>query len=105
MSLKLIPVETLRNENGNGKERSASSHKQKSFNPGSRIKKEGNGKTGPLKNICLRLVHFINRGGKFTYQQIDDLILGMQSSILNLQKKKQEVMRNKTGKVPKKKIR
>ncbi|MBI5413492.1 hypothetical protein HZA42_04060 [Candidatus Peregrinibacteria bacterium] len=89
MSLKLIPVEKPANvPSGPGK-------KQKSFNPGNKIKKNDDGKDHSLKGICLRLIHFINRGSKFTYEQIDDIIISMQHSILRLQKKKQELLRNK----------
>lgn len=89
MSLKLIPVEKPANmPGGPGK-------KQKSFNPGNKIKKNGQGKDHSLKGICLRLVHFINRGSKFTYEQIDDIIISMQQSILRLQKKKQEILKNR----------
>lgn len=95
MSLKLIPVEKCAN--------GAGGQKQKHFNPGNKIKKTG-GKNTPLKDICLRLVHFINRGGKFTFEQIDELIISMQHSILNLQKKKQDILKNKNG-FQKKKIR
>lgn len=94
MSLKLIPTEEA-GKNGflqNGKTK-------KHFNPGNKIKKSNSGKNdardGTLKNICLKLVHFINRGSKFTYQQIDELIMNMQKSVLALQKKKQEAMRRK----------
>lgn len=94
MTLKLIPTEEA-GKNGfsqNGKNK-------KHFNPGNKLKRAGNGKNaahdGTLKNICLKLVHFINRGSKFTYQQIDELIMNMQRSVLALQKKKQEVMRKK----------
>jgi len=72
--------------------------KQKYFNPGQKIKKEN-----PLKGICLRLVHFINRGTKFSYEQIDDLIMSLQHVILNLQRTKQEILRNKAVKLNRKK--
>ncbi len=89
MTLKLIPVEeTDKNSNGN-------KQKQKHFNPGQKIKDHSPNKEGSLKHICLKLVHFINRGGRFTYQQIDELIMGMQKSILTLQKKKQETLKRK----------
>lgn len=94
MSLKLIPVE--HSGNGRGK-------KQKHFNPGGKIKENGH-KENSLKSICLRLVHFINRGSKFTYQQIDELIMALQRSILNLQKKKQEILKNRIVRFQKKKI-
>ena len=93
MSLKLIPVESDA-QDGRGK-------KQKHFNPGNQIKKNGgrqNGgwrKGGALKHICLRLVRFINRGSRFTYEQIDDLIMALHHSILSLQKQKQEMLRKK----------
>lgn len=85
MTLKLIPVEPT--SNGHGK-------KQKHFNPGGKIKGNGH-KDGSLKNICLRLVHFINRGSRFTYEQIDELIMALQRSILRLQKKKQEILKKR----------
>ena len=100
MTLKLIPTESA-GKNGffqNGK-------KQKHFNPGNKLKNNGGGKNGgngtdgnsdsSLKNICLKLVHFINRGSRFTYEQIDEVIIHMQRSILALQKKKQEVLKRK----------
>lgn len=87
MTLKLIPVEHGCKDAG-----PQACGKQKSFNPGGRISKKN--KDNSLKNICMRLVHFINRGSKFTYQQVDDLIINLQHSVLNLQKKKQEIMRN-----------
>lgn len=96
MSLKLIPTEEA-GKNGfsqNGK-------KQKHFNPGNKLKRNGaNGSANgahdsSLKNICLKLVHFINRGSRFTYEQIDELIINMQRSVLALQKKKQEAMKKK----------
>ena len=88
MTLKLIPMEESTGEQINhGK-------KQKTFNPGNKIKNNGH-REGGLKNICLRLVHFINRGGRFTYEQIDELIMSMQQSILSLQKKKQEILKKK----------
>ena len=77
--------------------------KQKGFNPGNKIKKaEG---SNPLKVICLRLVHFINRGSKFTYDQIDEIIGALQHSILSLQKKKQEMLKEKNGDMRKKRFK
>lgn len=87
MSLKLIPVEIGGTERNRGK-------KQKIFNPGYRIKRKNS--SGGLKNICLRLIHFINRGSRFTYQQIDELIMSLQKSILSLQKKKQQILQKKS---------
>ncbi|MBI2638690.1 hypothetical protein HYW83_03815 [Candidatus Peregrinibacteria bacterium] len=92
MTLKLIPVEHSGTNIGNHNGR-----KQKSFNPADRMRKNSKGDSGGLKNICLRLVRFINRGSKFTYEQIDELIMALQRSILSLQKKKQEIMRRKKG--------
>lgn len=89
MTLKLIPHE-LPEKNGNGNHPGG-----KHWNPGNKIKKNNN---GVLKNICLRLIHFINRGSRFTYQQIDELILVLHQSILGLQKKKQELLQNKRQK-------
>lgn len=84
MTLKLIPVE-----------RSPQTSKdKKNFNPGVFLNKKKN-KNGQLKNMCFKLIHFINRGGKFTYQQIDELIINMHHGILNLQQKKQEILKNK----------
>lgn len=94
MSLKLIPVEP--GSAGRGK-------KQKHFNPGGKIKGNGHKETS-LKNICLRLVRFINRGSRFTYEQIDELIMSLQQSILRLQKKKQEILKNRAIRFQKKRI-
>ena len=92
MTLKLIPIE---HSGGNGK--NPNGKKTKHFNPGNQIHKHTKNGGGSLKNICLRLVHFINRGSKFTYEQIDELIMALQRSILSLQKKKQEMMKRKKG--------
>lgn len=89
MALKQVPMET----NGNGQH--FQGKKQKHFNPGNKIKKKSDGATGTLKNICLKLIHFINRGSRFTYEQIDELIMAMQRTILNLQKRKQEIIKRK----------
>lgn len=83
MTLKLIPVES-RNENRK---------KQKHFNPGNKMKKKMPQEMGILKNICLRLVHFVNRGGKYTYNQIDELIMSLQRTILSLQRQKHEILK------------
>lgn len=90
MTLKLIPTEELGNSHAGAKPK-----KQKTFNPGAQLNKEGKTKHGVLKTICLRLVHFINRGSHFTYQQIDDLIVTLHQSIVELQKKKREILDKK----------
>lgn len=89
MSLKLIPVEPCRGP---------SAKQRGGFNPGAAIKKRPAEKNKSLRGICLRLVHYINKGEKYTLEQIDELIINMQRSILNLQKKKQEVIRRRTKK-------
>ena len=97
MSLKLIPVEHF--AEGSGNNGGSTSKKQKQFNPGNQIKKNVEHKGGsPLKLICLRLVHFINRGSKFTYEQIDELIVALHHGILSLRKQKQEMLRKKRNK-------
>lgn len=78
-----------------------SNKKQKHFNPGDKLKRKKN-ENGGLKEVCLKLVHFINRGGSFTYQQIDELIMSMQHSVLNLQKKKREIIEKKRQKAKEK---
>ena len=83
MSLKPIPVEST----------PPSGQKQKHFNPGSTLKKHR--ADGTLKHLCLRLIHFVNRGSRFTFEQIDELIMSLERSILSLRKKKQEMMRKK----------
>lgn len=93
MSLKLIPNESVPAE---GKKQN------KTFNPGGGMKKsaansKGTPSDGPsLKELCLRLVHFVNRGGRYTFEQVDDIIVSLQHGILKLQKKKQDILRNKT---------
>lgn len=99
MGLKLIPVENGQYAASDGKH-VLSGKRCKSFNPGNKIKKHC--KQNPLKGICMRLVHFINRGSKFTYQQVDDLIMTLQHSVLNLQKKKHEMMRDQSARLKKK---
>lgn len=82
MSLKPIPLEPTARREG-----------KKSFNPGNRIKKDPSDFS--LKTLCLRLIRFINRGSRFTYQQIDEIIMGLEAGILKLRKKKQEMMKKK----------
>ncbi|MEK7523735.1 MAG: hypothetical protein AAB588_01765 [Patescibacteria group bacterium] len=89
MSLKPIPVEPHSPASPNQRK------KQKYFNPGHKIKNNGEQKEGSLKGICLRLIHFVNRGSRFTYEQIDELIMSMQKSILNLQKLRQKTLKKK----------
>lgn len=87
MSLKLIPTENPAK---------AEIGKSKNFNPG-KIKKilDAKEKDFSLKTMCISLVHYINRGGKFTCEQIDEIIIGLHRSILKLQKKKQEILKKK----------
>lgn len=94
MTLKLIPV-----EHGPKDESPAAGLRdkknKKNFNPGSKLKVQSANSEDGLKSLCLRLVHFINRGSRFTYEQVDELITGMHHSILKLQKKKQEILKQK----------
>lgn len=93
MTLKPIPVEPHSTASSSVGQRK----KQKYFNPGHKIKNSAEQKEGShsLKGICLRLIHFVNRGSRFTYEQIDELIMSMQKSILNLQKLRQETLKKK----------
>lgn len=108
MSLKLIPVEKQTEE-------PSDVAKQKGFNPlQKRLHNEAKKtsklqevtlqqqKDSGLKNVCMRLVHYINRGSRFTYEQVDELIVSLHRGILGLQKKKQEIIQ-KNGKKNKKK--
>lgn len=97
MTLKLIPVERG-SSNGSGAAfcpNNKQGKRQKYFNPGHQLSKKNCEKEASLKNICFRIVHFINRGSKFTYQQIDDLIMAMEHTVLGLQKKKREIIEKK----------
>lgn len=85
MSLKLIPNESLPVER--------KKHTM-AFNPGNAIKKEG-GDSFSFKELCLRLIHFVNRGSKYSLQQVDDIIVSLQHGVLKLQKKKQEILHQK----------
>lgn len=89
MTLRAIPTEEGAEE--------PQDKKQKKFNPAGNLKnlKKEQPHDGSLKTICMRIVHFINRGSKHTYEQLDELIMTMQRSILSLQKKKQEILRQK----------
>ncbi|MEK9133082.1 MAG: hypothetical protein AAB606_05250 [Patescibacteria group bacterium] len=96
--MKLIPFETF------GASKISNGKKQKHFNPWNKVKKSNGsqpGHFGSLKGICLQIVHFINRGKRFTYEQIDDLIVALQHSILSLQRKKQEMLNDKNFKLRK----
>lgn len=83
MTLRPIPVEqTPKKKNA-----------ERLFNPGNKIKK--NHADFSLKHLCLSLVHFINRGSRFTYSQVDELIGGLYRLILHLQRKKQDILKKK----------
>lgn len=88
MTLRPIPVEN------NGPH----TKNKKQFNPGQQIKKRNGAHHLSLKTICLRLVAFINRGSRFTFQQIDEIIMTLHHAILSLQKRKQEMVKKKNSK-------
>jgi len=90
MSLKPIPVEQPAK---NTKKQDGKKHTQ-SFNPYMKKKKDEHS----LKNITLGLVRYINRGSKYTTNQIDEIIIGMQRSILRLQQDKQDSMKKNIDK-------
>lgn len=90
MSLKLIPHESVPVEANEGKKQ------KKTFNPSGAMRAPTDGPS--LKELCLRLVHFVNRGGKYTFEQVDDIIVSLQHGILNLQKRKQEILHKKIRK-------
>jgi hypothetical protein len=56
-----------------------------------------------VRKICIRFIGFVNRGKKFTFEQIDDLILGLQRVILHLQKQKHTLLREEKHKLYNKK--
>lgn len=84
MSLKEIPVENP-----------SRSGQMEHFNPGSRLKKKNKKESGSLKELCLKLIGYINRGRRYTYDQIDELVMGMHRSILDLQKKKHQILKKR----------
>ena len=93
MTLKLIPFELFSNSS---EKKAKGDPRFKSFNPGNKIKKNKiSDLQSGFKNICLKLIHYINRGSHFTYEQIDDLIMHLHRGILVLQKKKQELLKSK----------
>ena len=87
MTLKQIPIEE-KPENASKKQKQF-----KQFNPGNRIKKQPGRHS--LKDVCLGLVRFINRGSRYTYEQVDEIITGLQRSIFSLQQKKQEILKKR----------
>lgn len=90
MYLKIIPTEELDEKCASDPRKKTN---KKSFNPSRKIEQE-DGDAG-LRSMCLRLVHFINRGSRYTYEQVDEIIIGLHQSILKLQKKKQNILKNK----------
>ncbi|MBP9717690.1 hypothetical protein KBD59_00115 [Candidatus Gracilibacteria bacterium] len=91
MSLKQIPNE------GERKDNRAEQKSAKHFNPGNQIKQVPNGAFS-LKSICLELVHYINRGSKYSYEQVDELIHRLQRGVIGLQKTKHEMLLQKKDK-------
>lgn len=105
-NLKEIPFELPSPTPGQDPLRARSDRdKGKQFNPGAQIKqaKKTSHDTSRLKELCLRIARFVNRGGKFSYEQVDDLITGMQSGILSLQRKKQQILVHRAQRTTKKK--
>lgn len=93
MSLKQIPFEEEAKNAGHKKSGHAGHGKRhRHFNPGSGMHKAAAHDSPSLKSICLKLVHFINRGSKFSYEQLDELIVYLHHSIIKLQKKKHELL-------------
>lgn len=99
MSLKQIP-----NEGIFGIDHAHGGKTCKHFNPGNKIKKQEKVENGAfsLKTICMELVHYINRGSKYTSQQVDELIHRMQRGVVGLQKTKHEMLEKKQQNVRKK---
>lgn len=97
MTLKLIPVEPTSETRAFNNDAQPKGKLQRGNNAPKKNKNSGKS----LKNICFKIVHFINRGSKFTYEQMDELILSMQRSIVNLQKKKREIIEQKHRKTKK----
>lgn len=95
MSLRLIPTEEPATSAHNAVAKNKS---KKNFNPGSKLTKETASHDVGLKAICLRLVHFVNRGSRYSYEQVDEIIGGLHQSILGLQKKKLELLKKRTSK-------
>lgn len=54
-----------------------------------------------LKLICVNFANFVNKETKSTIQQIDDMIMGLQKSVLRLQKKKYELLKKEHSKMNK----
>jgi hypothetical protein len=91
MTLKLIPVERSSETSAfNNDVQPKSKRQSKNY-----AQKKNRNSNKSSKNICFRIVDFINRGSKFTCEQMDELILNMQRSIVNLQKKKREIIEEK----------
>lgn len=90
MSLKQIPIENGEGTHLRGK---------KQFNPGGRIKKGSTYNSGiSLKEVCMHLVNFINRGNQYTVEHVEKIITQLQRSVLVLQKKKTDIAKVKHSK-------
>lgn len=101
MTLKQIPIEDPEGQ------RAKKTRGAKHFNPGQRIsptaEKSVNQSNGvSLKEVCVHLVHFINRGSRYSVEQLEKIISDLQRSVLTLQKKKTEMVRTKHNKGKKK---
>ncbi|PIQ78493.1 hypothetical protein COV82_00890 [Candidatus Peregrinibacteria bacterium CG11_big_fil_rev_8_21_14_0_20_46_8] len=91
MTLKPIPHESLAKSE---QKKHSNRKKNKNFNP----KVSNTSSDTTLKTIVSGLVRFVNRGSKYTVEQIDDLIMAMQRSIIRLQKEKHSIMQKRERK-------
>ncbi|PJC37521.1 hypothetical protein CO046_00055 [Candidatus Peregrinibacteria bacterium CG_4_9_14_0_2_um_filter_53_11] len=108
MSLKQIPTEnladcvistSLKNE---PQPKTGTARSTKNFNPGNTIKKTTGKEGKSLKELCLKLARYINRGSSASTDEIDTVITGMHRGILKLQKEKNEKLRERARKRNKK---
>lgn len=97
--LKPIPVEGNGSKKASGNFSRQQKQKSKVFSPHIEDGSPSHHDEHFLKNICLHFVHFINRGTKYTIQQIDELIMGLQRSVIRLQKKKHQLLRQEHEKM------
>ncbi len=92
--LKQIPCEEESCNKGPRRGRS-------SFNPAQKLKKHScEAQHGfSLKEVCVDLVHFINCGEKYTLEHVEKVITQLQRSVIQMQKKKTDILKTKNEKI------
>ncbi len=97
--LKLIPVEAVTKTTSKTKTKKTAARTLRRNDPFIITHPQAN---NFMKSVGLGLVAFFKRGAVFTVGQINELVEGLQRSILRLQKKKHELLEEERKRLEKK---